>query len=53
MAVFLNQKRANVCEHTYIRCLLIEKDARVRQNISIFFHVCVRVPVYHDLFNFW
>ena len=49
-AVFLNEKRANVCEHTtkmaslyicrvltYIRSLLIEKDGSVRQNISILF----------------
>ena len=42
-AVFLNQKGANVCEHTTKVALLenfwtkIEKDGRVRQNILIKF----------------
>ena len=37
----------------YIRSLLIEKDGRVRQNISILFP-CVFVCLsYSDLFNFW
>ena len=40
MAVFLKQKRTNVCKHMIMPSicpLLIEKDARVRQNISIKF----------------
>ena len=63
MAIFLNQKRAYVCEHTikmvslcrvfiYIRSLLIEKDGHDRQNILIKFP-CVYVCLsYGDLFNF-
>ena len=53
-AVFLNQKRANVCEHTTKMAsdAIFVVSSHIFQNISIRF-LCVYVCLsYGDLFNF-